>query len=74
MLDRLATVTPLQWGLAALVVLLFFAFSARCILDAWNRDFGSSGEKAAWIQVIIFIPILGALAYLLIGKNRGAQS
>lgn len=71
MFEKLAAVTAGQWAAVALIGLIYLAFNAWCILDAWKRDFGSSNEKVAWIQVIVFIPLLGALAYIFIGKNRG---
>lgn len=73
MFDKLASVTPSQWAIAGLIVLAFFALSVWSIFDAWKRDFGSSNEKFAWIQVMIFIPVLGSVAYHLIGKKRGKE-
>ncbi|WP_147821514.1 PLD nuclease N-terminal domain-containing protein [Salidesulfovibrio onnuriiensis] len=71
MFEKLAAVSPAQWGVVALLGLVYLAMNAWCILDAWKRDFGSSGEKVAWIQLMVFVPLLGALAYFMIGKNRG---
>lgn len=71
MLERISQITALQWALAGGVVLALFAFSAWAILDAWKRDFDSNGEKVGWIQLIIFIPLIGALSYVLIGRKRG---
>ncbi|MDD3312574.1 MAG: PLD nuclease N-terminal domain-containing protein [Pseudodesulfovibrio sp.] len=50
-----------------------FSFSAWTILDVWRRDYDLPSEKVAWMQLCIFIPILGSLAYLLIGRKRGTK-
>ncbi|GAB7022859.1 PLD nuclease N-terminal domain-containing protein [Salidesulfovibrio brasiliensis] len=71
MLERLSQISATQWALAGLVIVALFAFSAWAILDAWKRDFESSGEKVGWIQLIIFIPVLGALGYVFLGRKRG---
>lgn len=71
MLERLSQVTAAQWAMGGLCILILFGFSAWAILDAWKRDFDSSGEKVGWIQLIIFIPLLGALGYVFLGRKRG---
>lgn len=74
MLERLSAISAGQWALAALILLMCFGISAWAILDAWKREFDSSGEKAGWMQLIIFIPLLGALAYVSIGRKRGVTT
>nr|WP_239057888.1 PLD nuclease N-terminal domain-containing protein [Pseudodesulfovibrio sp. JC047] len=61
-----------QWIIVSLSVFICFSFSIWAILDVWKHNFGSSNEKALWMQICIFIPILGALAYLFLGKKRGS--
>lgn len=67
-----SAITTTQWAVIIGAVLACFSFSAWSILDAWKRTFESSNEKVLWIQICIFIPILGALAYLFLGRNRGS--
>jgi len=62
-----------QWLVIILVVAVCFSFSAWTIMDAWKRDFESSNEKVLWMQICIFIPILGSLAYLFLGQKRGSK-
>ncbi|WP_041720085.1 PLD nuclease N-terminal domain-containing protein [Pseudodesulfovibrio piezophilus] len=57
----------------ATAVLLCFSFTVWTILDAWKRDFESTNEKVLWIQICIFVPILGSLAYLSLGRKRGRK-
>jgi len=73
MFPDFSAVTPTQWAIAGLAVALCFSFSAWTILDAWRRDYDLPSEKVAWMQLCIFIPILGSLAYLLIGRKRGTK-
>lgn len=68
-----SALTSMQWAVILGIVGLCFTFSAWAILDVWKRDFGSSNEKSLWMQICIFIPILGALAYLFFGRKRGSQ-
>ena len=73
MFPDFSAVTPLQWTLAGAALALCFSFSAWTILDVWKRDFESPNEKVLWMQFCIFIPILGSLAYLSIGRKRGTK-
>lgn len=68
-----SAVTATQWFAVLSIVAICFAFTAWSILDAWKRNFESANEKVLWIQICIFIPILGSLAYLFIGRNRGTK-
>ncbi|WP_338666769.1 PLD nuclease N-terminal domain-containing protein [Pseudodesulfovibrio methanolicus] len=67
-----SALTPTQWAIVLIAVGLCFAFSAWSILDVWKRNFESSAEKSLWMQICIFIPILGALTYLFLGRKRGS--
>ncbi|WP_243546426.1 PLD nuclease N-terminal domain-containing protein [Pseudodesulfovibrio tunisiensis] len=67
-----SALTAQQWTVILGVVAVCFGLSAFCILDVWKRQFESSNEKALWMQMCIFIPILGALAYLFVGRKRGS--
>jgi len=73
MFANFAALTVTQWIVIMAVVAACFSFSAWTILDAWKRNFESPNEKVLWIQICIFVPILGSLAYLFIGKNRGSK-
>ncbi|MBI9078358.1 MAG: PLDc_N domain-containing protein [Pseudodesulfovibrio sp.] len=71
MFANISAVTPTQWIIVLSAVAVCFCFSAWTILDAWKRDFESGNEKVLWMQICIFIPILGSLAYIFFGKKRG---
>ena len=68
-----SALTSNQWIAIIAAVVACFSFSAWTILDAWKRDFESANEKLLWMQICIFIPILGSLAYLSIGRKRGSK-
>ncbi|QGY41227.1 phospholipase [Pseudodesulfovibrio cashew] len=68
-----SALTTQQWIIIIAIVTACFSFSAWSILDAWKRDFESTNEKVLWMQICIFVPILGSLAYLFLGKNRGSK-
>lgn len=73
MFADLSAVTSTQWIVIITAVSACFSFSAWTILDAWKRTFVSAQEKMLWIQICIFIPILGSLAYLFLGRKRGSK-
>jgi len=74
MFADISSLTSTQWIVIITAVCVCFAFSAWTILDAWKRDFESFQEKVLWMQICIFIPIIGSLAYLFLGKKRGRKS
>ncbi|MEF2144433.1 MAG: PLD nuclease N-terminal domain-containing protein [Desulfovibrionaceae bacterium] len=65
--------TAQQWLILLCGVGAFAALSIYSIYDAFHRQFNSTGEKMAWIQVAILVPFLGGLAYLIFGKRRGEK-
>ncbi|MGE4292737.1 MAG: PLD nuclease N-terminal domain-containing protein [Desulfovibrio sp.] len=66
--------TSQQWLLLFGVVGAFAALSIYSIWDAFHREFKSTGEKMAWIQLAVLVPFLGGLAYLFFGKRRGERT
>ncbi|HKI82470.1 MAG TPA: PLD nuclease N-terminal domain-containing protein [Pseudodesulfovibrio sp.] len=67
-----SALTQTQWAIVLVAVGACFAFSAWSILDVWKRTYESPTEKSLWMQICIFIPILGALTYLCLGRKRGS--
>ena len=68
-----SALTTQQWTIVILIVGACFTVSILTILDIWKRRFRSAGEKSIWMQIAIFIPVLGALAYFFIGRNNGSK-
>lgn len=73
MIADFTALTATQWIILLTAVTLCFSFSAWSILDAWKRTFESTNEKVLWMQICIFVPILGSLAYLFLGRKRGSR-
>jgi hypothetical protein len=73
MFPDFSAVTATQWVVILSSVAVCFAFSAWTILDAWKREFESANEKVLWMQICIFVPILGSVAYLFFGQKRGIK-
>lgn len=67
-----SALTTAQWSIVLASIALCFSFSAWGILDVWRRTFESPMEKSLWMQICIFIPILGTLTYLFLGRKRGS--
>ncbi|MFH1912808.1 MAG: PLD nuclease N-terminal domain-containing protein [Pseudomonadota bacterium] len=68
-----SAITAGQWTVIASIIGICFAFSAWSILDAWKRTYESANEKLLWMQLCIFVPIIGSVAYLFIGRKRGSS-
>ncbi|MER2999412.1 PLD nuclease N-terminal domain-containing protein [Pontibacter populi] len=68
-------------GLAAqelLFVILFFAIPfgiwLGAIIDLLRSNFADSVTKLIWVVVVTFIPFLGAILYLVIGRRQKVRS
>lgn len=53
-----------------IVLLLPILPNLWCIWHAYRHEFDSPVEKFGWMGAGVFIPVLGGLAYLLIGRRR----
>jgi prolipoprotein diacylglyceryltransferase len=51
-------------------VIFIFIFWIWMLLDAVQRKFKTDGEKIAWVLIIIFLHILGAIIYYFAVKNK----
>ena len=52
-----------------LILLIFIILWFTAIIDILQNNF-LGNNKIVWILVVIFIPIMGAILYLTIGKNQ----
>jgi len=57
-----------------MLILIFLGIPAIlwiwAIVDILRSDFTDSTTKLIWLIVIVFLPVLGAILYLLIGRNQ----
>jgi len=58
----------LFFGLLAVAA---FAIWIWALVDVLQRQFHDPGMKLIWVLVVIFLHALGALIYLLVGRNQG---
>ncbi len=56
-------------ALALPLVLNFWAIS-----HAFYRNFPTIQEKMVWLCLAVFVPVLGALIYLAVGRKRGVKT
>lgn len=58
--------------LPALILLLLFVFWIRMLIHAVTNKGIDGGEKVAWVLVVLFLNLLGAIIYFFVGKPKGA--
>lgn len=62
-------------GIAGILMILFFILIPGilwiwALIDIIRSEFADSTNKVIWVLVIIFLPVIGALLYLLIGRGQ----
>ena len=60
-------------GITLLILLLPMVPTFWAIVDIAYRDFGTLKKKALWGALIVFIPCLGGLVYLILGRRQGTK-
>lgn len=53
-----------------LVLGILFLLPLIALVDVIRSDFRGSNDKLIWVIVILFLNIIGALLYLVIGRNQ----
>lgn len=61
------------WALGALVGLALLGFWIWALVDCLQRDFPEPLYKVMWVLVIIFLQVLGAILYVIIGRSQGTR-
>lgn len=52
-----------------IIILLSILCWFICLVDILKNNF-EKNDKLIWVLVVIFIPVLGSILYLSIGKNK----
>ncbi len=61
-----------SWFPAFLVVTgVCICISFWAIWHAYQREFPTNQEKMLWMGVAVFVPFIGGIAYLGVGRKRG---
>lgn len=58
------------WGVVALPILL----NLWSIWHAWSHPFPTPQERSLWFVLAVFVPVIGGLAYILVGRRRALPS
>lgn len=63
--------------LAPFMMMFFFSLAIGslviwiwCIIDAIKSDFQNDTQKIIWIILLVTVPVIGAILYLLIGREQ----
>jgi hypothetical protein len=59
-----------RWMFRSVIGLLVLAFCLWMLIHAVTNKKLGDGEKIAWVLVILFVPVLGALIYFFVAKDR----
>lgn len=54
------------WQILAVTAISFWIY---CLIDVWRSRFEDQG-KIVWLLAVLFLPILGCILYLFIGKDQ----
>jgi len=50
--------------------ILVIVFTLLALIDILKSDFKESVNKIVWVLVVIFLPLLGAILYFIIGRAQ----
>ena len=69
------TLLFINLGMPEILLLLFiagvpFILLLVCVIDILKSDFKDSTTKLIWILIVLFLPVLGSLIYLLMGRSQ----
>lgn len=59
---------------AVVLILLFIPILPNLwsIWHAYHHHFPNLAEKAAWIMMGVFLPVIGGLVYVIVGRKRSS--
>lgn len=61
-------------GFVLKIIILSFAMWVVVLIDILKSDFKDSMNKLVWILLTFFIPILGSILYLFIGRKQSRNN
>ncbi|AKQ47091.1 hypothetical protein TH63_17920 [Rufibacter radiotolerans] len=66
-------------GPSEILMLLFFAgipvlLLLWALIDVLTSIFANSIEKLIWLATIVFVPVLGAILYLVLGRKQKVKT
>jgi hypothetical protein len=72
-MTALLALSPLQIALVLVLLALPILPNLWSIWHAYWREFPSLNEKMIWLVLAVFIPVLGGIAYMAVGRKRGRK-
>ncbi len=58
------------WLFLSLLVGIGILLPLLALVDVLRNDFRGSNDKLIWVIIILFLNVIGALLYLVIGRNQ----
>lgn len=63
---------PGHWAIWIPVIVMVTIVVVACLIDIARRSHVKHLPKAAWALIVVLVVPLGAIAYLALGRDRGA--
>ena len=60
------------WHIAVALVPMLPAFWS--IWDIWSHAFNPPERKMLWLVLVVFIPVIGALIYIVYGRKQAVKN
>jgi len=61
-------------GLILLIFILPIVPTFWAIIDVAYREFASMRTKALWGAFVVFVPCIGGIVYLIVGRRQGTRT
>lgn len=52
------------------ILAVYLLFLIYCMIHLFNQKHLSTGKKIFWLFIILFVQVIGPVAYLLIGRKK----
>ena len=72
-MENLFALSPERLVLVLILLAIPILPNLWSIWHAFHRDFPTVQEKMSWISVAVFVPVLGGIAYLFLGRPRSRK-
>ena len=53
-----------------LIAIICFALWVYCLIDILQNEFEGKNMKIIWLLLVIFMPFVGSILYLIIGRDQ----
>lgn len=70
----MTTMLNVNFGAQEVIMILAVLTYLYCLYHLFTNKSLIGSQKLIWLLIILFIPLLGCIAYLMYGRNSGAQA